>query len=893
MYVSPQIDHIKYVFGNSSAIGNQVHVPVTKLLSLGMAKVQTRFKSKNKTLLLPKNADNEEDLMQFKQLGVIYSEFDLTALGTTQKYFDFLMAVEQTYKHYVKQGYFVSNTVGCMRYPAVFEIQLDSERKAEISGNDRLQQAALNGCKWSFQGLRAAAAKGDLDAASRLASDGSVKPSSTDQNASMATQDGGCTIEELRKVTTNRFFERGEGKEPPHKMQRTITFDRVLAQMHQDTMNASVKIIANAGEQATKVNELSMRLGAAEKQVQMQNETLQLRIDLATAKKELENLRARPTDELQGKKTGPSQEDYDALKKKLQEAEASADTTERILDKTRAVGKRDGAKAMCKFLLDATKLLLQEGGSIEHAKQSISEKVKADEVNQGAQQVIDQIADLITDTAASSKVPDSIQKELEALRARPTQEQLDAESSKVPDSIQKELEALRARPTQEQLDAESSKVPDSIQKELEALRTRPTQEQLDAESSKVPDSIQKELEALRARPTQEQLDAESSKVPESIQNELKDLRARPTQEQLDALSNKLKDAMAYKRPSSTPAATSSARSSGMQKLQAKLTHANAANSRLKAALTQQSRLFATEREKFAAERQVIRSAIEKSLEFLYLPVLDDPTVDFKDCVMDKSKILFFHKSTNIASVGNLRLCRRHRAEGIDFSLFAQGYGPGMSHAVDVRILDEDTALVDELVGERGAFSLMRLPAKKVVLPYPGIVFALSWMTDNVAEAVLHELFRYSFTCESIAGGPELVVCSHPWLLSQFKIKPSSVPAVFINDPRDTSRAANTKFINVEATAVLESGSSIQITLPFVLAGPNGVDPGDHILIDYGDNYFTETSFSSAQKKAICIIENVFHGFSRGVPIDVERVSSRVSAGVDIRNVNNFFKNEHV
>ena len=111
----------------------------------------------------------------FDKLGILYSGFDRTPLGSTQKYHDFVRAVQETYHRYKAKGYFGGDTTSSTyRLPDTFKIQLDSEVHAIHEYNDRLHQEALAGNKHSAAGLKAAADAGDEDAAGRFRPDGSI-----------------------------------------------------------------------------------------------------------------------------------------------------------------------------------------------------------------------------------------------------------------------------------------------------------------------------------------------------------------------------------------------------------------------------------------------------------------------------------------------------------------------------------------------------------------------------------------------------------------------------------------------------------------------------------------------------------------------------------------------
>lgn len=167
-----------YAPGSVSSTTHTKCVHITDLLTIGIGtkNIQSSFKKANRSShFLNPDKITVPALIPFDKLGVIYSEFDRTPLGSTQKYHDFLQAVQETYWRYRARGYFGGDpSSSTIKLPDIFKIQLDAEVQAIQEYNQQLHIEGLAGNTDSAQGLRAVADAGDEDAIVRFDDHGSL-----------------------------------------------------------------------------------------------------------------------------------------------------------------------------------------------------------------------------------------------------------------------------------------------------------------------------------------------------------------------------------------------------------------------------------------------------------------------------------------------------------------------------------------------------------------------------------------------------------------------------------------------------------------------------------------------------------------------------------------------
>ena len=150
-------------------------LPLSRL-GIGKDSISSAFRMANRpTHFLEPEKMNVSARITFDKLGILYSGFDRTALGNTQKYHEFLRAVEETYHRYRACGYFGADPASStFKLPEIFKIQLDSDLEATRTFNQQLHHEALAGNEDSASGLRAVADGGDEDAVDRFNPDGSI-----------------------------------------------------------------------------------------------------------------------------------------------------------------------------------------------------------------------------------------------------------------------------------------------------------------------------------------------------------------------------------------------------------------------------------------------------------------------------------------------------------------------------------------------------------------------------------------------------------------------------------------------------------------------------------------------------------------------------------------------
>ena len=133
-------------------------------------------------------------------------------------------------------------------------------------------------------------------------------------------------------------------------------------------------------------------------------------------------------------------------------------------------------------------------------------------------QLRDELSQVVAEKEALLTYRQSMEEEIEALRGRLSQAQVDSDASGK--STQQEVEALRGKLSQAQVHSEASRK--SMEQEVEALRGKLSQAQVDSEASRK--SMEQEVEALRGKLSQAQVHSEASR--KSMQQEIDTLLAK-------------------------------------------------------------------------------------------------------------------------------------------------------------------------------------------------------------------------------------------------------------------------------------------------------------------------------------------------------------------------------